>query len=52
MSWSFKWANRPTTASAMKLAREHASYCDEIGTALAAHAGTLKNGTVWFFWWD
>ena len=45
-----------TDAGALELAREQYSYCDDIvsqGTmSLERLAETLKNGTVWYFWWD
>lgn len=43
-------------AGALELAREQYSYCDDIvsqGTmTLERLAEGLKNGTVWYFWWD
>lgn len=45
-----------TDAAALELAREQYSYCDDIvsqGTmTLERLAEGLKNGTVWYFWWD
>jgi hypothetical protein len=45
-----------TTAAALELAREHYTYCGDIvsqGTGtLERLAERLKDGTVWYFWWD
>jgi hypothetical protein len=45
-----------TDAAAMELAREQYIYCDDIVTqgtiTLERLAESLKNGTVWYFWWD
>jgi len=45
-----------TDAAALELAREQFSYCDDIVTqgtmTLERLAECLKNGTVWYFWWD
>lgn len=45
-----------TEVAALDLAREQYSYCDDIvsqGTmTLERLAEGLKNGTVWYFWWD
>lgn len=45
-----------THAAALELAREQYAFCDDIvnqGTmTLERLAGSLKGGTVWYFWWD
>jgi hypothetical protein len=45
-----------TDEAAKELAREQFSYCSDIvnqGTETIERLATcLKNGTVWYFWWD
>ena len=54
----FKVNNPPQTeAAALELARDYYAYCpDSIDgaplTTMGQLAASVKNGSVWYFWWD
>lgn len=46
---------KPVTDDTMSVAEEHMGYCEDIvlqGDNLATLAATIKESTVWTFWWD
>lgn len=46
---------KPVTDNTMSVAEEHMGYCEDIvlqGDNLTTLAATIKESTVWTFWWD
>lgn len=46
---------KPVTDNTMSVAEEHMGYCEDAvlqGDNLTTLAATIKESTVWTFWWD
>ena len=46
---------KPVTDDTMSVAEEHMGYCEDAvlqGDNLTTLAATIKESTVWTFWWD